>query len=423
MRPTEKNTKPRDSLQMAQWVTRKPLLSKPIHRWFTFPHSFTSELVHSLIDDWSLSRQDSVIDPFVGAGTTVLAAKEREVPAAGYDISPLAAFVSSVKTRTYDDVCSLGSAAKELDDRISEPPKKRSTSEYPAIVRRALPGRILPTMANCRDEINRLPYSTVEKDFMTLALLSTLPRYSRARPSGGWLKWSANSSRSTSFRGALRERLDQMITDVEAVQLPTAQDWHVEVADARSLPESSGAYSGVITSPPYPNRHDYTRVFGIELLFGFLNTEQLRSLRKQTLESHPEARPERKESPEYQAPELLSSAIDRLRDLDVDARVVRMLEGYFRDMHLFLLEAQRICMTGGRIALVVGNAQYAGVPILVDQIVASIGESIGLRCEGLCVARLRGNSAQQMAKYGRQPSRETIVTFRRCEDYQSVSQT
>ena len=414
MRPTVKITNPHGSLEMAGWVTRKPLLSKPIHRWFTFPHSFTSDLVHSLIDDWSLSKQDSVVDPFVGAGTTVLAAKERDVPAAGYDISPLAAFASSVKTRTYEDVCSLRLAAKELNDRISEPPKMRSTTEYPEIVRRALPGRILPTLANCRDEINRLPYSKLEKDFMTLALLGTLPRYSRARPSGGWLKWSSNSSRSTSFRGALQERLDQMITDVETVQLPSAQDWRVAVADARSLPESSGTYSGVITSPPYPNRHDYTRVFGIELLFAFLNSDQLRSLRRQTLESHPEARPKRTESPEYQRPELLSSALNQLRDLDVDARVIRMLNGYFTDMYLILVEAQRICKTGGRIALVVGNAQYAGVQILVDQIVASIGESIGLRCEALCVARLRGNSAQQMAKFGRQPSRETIVTFRRC---------
>ena len=402
---------------MAQWVTRKPLLTKPIHRWYTFPHSFTSELVHSLIDDWSLSKEHSIVDPFVGAGTTVLAAKEREVPATGYDISPLAAFVSRVKTTTYDDAGLLRSAAEELNCRLSEPFGMRSASEYPAIVRRALPGRILPTLANCRDEISRLPYSKPVRDFMTLGLLSTLPRYSRARPSGGWLKWTENSTRSTSFRRAIRQKLDQMIGDVEHAQLPKTEHWYVALADARSLPESSGKYDGVITSPPYPNRHDYTRVFGIELLFAFLNTDQLRSLRRQTVESHPEARPKRSESPGYDVPPLLSSALSRMRDA-VDPRVLRMLEGYFKDMYLFLLEAQRICRMDGRIALVVGNAQYAGVRVLVDEIIVSIGESIGLRCEALSVARLRGNSAQQMAKFGRQPSRETIVTFRRGEPCQ-----
>lgn len=400
---------------MAHWVTRKPLLSKPIHRWYTFPHSFTSELVHFLIDEWSLTTEHSIVDPFVGAGTTVLAAKERQVPATGYDISPLAAFVSRVKSTTYDDPYTLHSAAEELNSRLSKPCGLRPASEYPAILRRALPGRILPTLANCREQISRLPFSKPVRDFMTLALLSTLPRYSRARPSGGWLKWTENSSRSTSFRGALRHRLNQMLNDVENVRLPMAEHWCATVADARSLPESSGTYDGVITSPPYPNRHDYTRVFGIELLFAFLNTDQLRSLRRQTVESHPEARPIRRESPGYDAPELLSATLNRMRDIEVDPRVLRMLEGYFRDMYLFLLEVQRICRKGGRIALVVGNAQYAGIRVLVDEIIASIGESVGLRCEGLSVVRLRGNSAQQMAKFGRQPSRESIITFQRQE--------
>ena len=210
-----------------------------------------------------------------------------------------------------------------------------------------------------------------------------------------------------------------MLTDLENVKLPSAENWRIAVADARSLPESSGTFDGVITSPPYPNRHDYTRVFGIELLFAFLDTDQLLSLRRQTLESHPEARPKRRAVPGYDPPALLRSALNQIRGLKIDPRVLRMLEGYFRDMYLFLKEAQRICRTGGRIALVLGNVQYAGVQILVDEIIASIGESMGLRCEGLSVARLRGNSAQQMAKFGRQPSRETIVTFQRREPGQS----
>lgn len=400
---------------MAQWVTRKPLLSKPIHRWFTFPHSFTSELVYSLIDDWSLSEHDSIVDPFVGAGTTVLAARESGIPSTGYDISPLAAFVSSVKTKTYDDVNSLRSAAQELTKRLSGAIHAPDISKYPPILRRALPGKLLPTFVSCRDQINRLPYSKVERDFLTLALLSTLPRYSRARPSGGWLKWSANPTRSTSFRGQFRTRLNEMLSDIETTELPMTEDWKVTIADARTVPDPSGTYAAVITSPPYPNRHDYTRVFSIELLLAFLNSNQLRALRKQTLESHPEAKPQRQDLPEYRPPELLISALQRIQDYGGDPRVPRMLDGYFRDMYLFLLEARRVCKANGRIAVVIGNAQYAGVQVLVDQIIASIGENIGLLCEGLDVARLRGNSAQQMAKFGRQPSRETIVRFRKVQ--------
>ena len=79
------------------WVTPKPLMEKPIHRWYVFPHSFTSELVHTLIEEWGLTPSDRILDPFVGAGTTLLAAREKGIPATGYDLLPLATLAARVK--------------------------------------------------------------------------------------------------------------------------------------------------------------------------------------------------------------------------------------------------------------------------------------------------------------------------------------
>jgi hypothetical protein len=42
-----------------------------------FPHSFTSELVHALIKEWDLASHDHIVDPFVGAGTTLLVVGRR----------------------------------------------------------------------------------------------------------------------------------------------------------------------------------------------------------------------------------------------------------------------------------------------------------------------------------------------------------
>lgn len=90
-----------DAQMASRWVTPGPLRDRPIHRWYLFPHSFTDDLVHALIDEWVLGPEDRVLDPFVGAGTTLLAAKERGVSAVGYDISPLAVLSSRVKTAAY----------------------------------------------------------------------------------------------------------------------------------------------------------------------------------------------------------------------------------------------------------------------------------------------------------------------------------
>lgn len=90
-----------------------------------------------------------------------------------------------------------------------------------------------------------------------------------------------------------------------------------------------------------------------------------------------------------------------------------MVEGYFLDMYLCLREVARVCKKGARIAFVVGNAQYNNVPVPVDELTAEIGAQVGLACEKLIAVRYRGNSAQQMGKYGRRPSRESVVVLKK----------
>ncbi len=89
-----------------------------------------------------------------------------------------------------------------------------------------------------------------------------------------------------------------------------------------------------------------------------------------------------------------------------------MLKGYFEDLYLTLNSAAGVMRRGARMAYIVGNARYSGVNIDVDRILAAIGEQIGLNLEKIIVLRYRGNSAQQMGKYGREKSRESIVIFR-----------
>jgi hypothetical protein len=90
-----------------------------------------------------------------------------------------------------------------------------------------------------------------------------------------------------------------------------------------------------------------------------------------------------------------------------------MIEGYFLDLYICLRELRRVCRPGAKVALVVGNARYCGEPVLVDELTAEIGEQAGLTGEKLLAVRYRGNSAQQMGSYGRNPSWESIVIFRK----------
>lgn len=394
------------------WVTPKPLAGKPIHRWYVFPHSFTSELVHALIDDWGLTSKDHILDPFAGAGTTLLAAKEKGIPATGYDLSPLAVLTARVKVTNYKQA-RLKDLWSRLRRRIDPARWNGAARDYPELVSKALPGKLLGAFDAMDRAIGGLDATRRERDFFRLALLSTIPQHSRAVAEGGWLRWVDRRSRTSSLLADFTEHVDLMLEDLGAAPAQNSSSWRGKKADARSLPDAGATYSAVITSPPYPNRHDYTRVFGVELMFGFLDWEQTRQLRYQSFHSHPEAHPARPQANGYVRPRRLARAVAQIRRKEKDPRVCEMLDGYFLDLYLVLREVRRVCKRKARVAFVVGNAQYRGLAILVDELTAEVGEQAGLKCEKLLVARYRGNSAQQMGKHGRNPSRESVVVFKK----------
>ena len=401
-------------LDWRSWVTPRLLEDRPIHRWYVFPHSFTDELVKALIAEWELDGSDTIVDPFAGAGTAVLAAKELGIPAQGFDLSPLSVLATQVKVANYSPK-RLKRHWDSLSKGIRVCGADGEAEHYPDLVVEALRGRRLATLHAIKQSIAKLPASKAEKRFFLLALLSILPQFSRAVATGGWLSWRESFLRAESIRDALAEQVAMMLEDLDSRHLSRSADWAGTRADARALPFCGQRASAVISSPPYPNRHDYTRVFGVELMFGFLNWDETRDLRYQSFHSHPEARPKRPKASGYTEPAFVRRAIADVTRQPEQERVVRMLRGYFLDLYLSLKEVCRILKPGGRAGFVVGNAQYHGAVIEVDRATATIGEQCGLVCQEIRLVRERGNSAQQMGRFGRLPSRESVVLFARPE--------
>ena len=96
-----------------------------------------------------------------------------------------------------------------------------------------------------------------------------------------------------------------------------------------------------------------------------------------------------------------------------DPRIPTMIKGYFEDMLLVMKNMSRQLKRGGKAALVVGNTRFSGVMIPVDDILMTMCPLAGLEPEQVIVTRWRGNSAQQMGTYGREPSRESVVILRK----------
>ena len=203
-----------------------------------------------------------------------------------------------------------------------------------------------------------------------------------------------------------------MLSDVDSTHPTTMPGLsRAYVGDARCLPLDADSADAVLTSPPYPNRHDYSRVFHIGLLLLGNSESDVTSLRYKSLRSHVEAKaPEeyRDRLAGYVVPPSVARVVGNLPP-NIDNRVRRMIHGYFEDIFLSLQEAARILRPGGHLAYVVGNVRHAGVPVPVDEAISEIACTVGLAFNAAWVLRLRGNSAQQMGRFGREPSRESVV--------------
>ena len=157
-----------EHLGWRRWVTPKDAKERAVHRWYLFPHSFTGGLVHALLREWGLTRRDKVLDPFVGSGTTLLAAKEMGVSSDGFDLSPLAVLASKTKSATYSSR-RLDTAWQALARTIGQCKPNPISRAYPELVQRALPeGRLetLNTIATAIESTDCLPS---ERDFFRLA--------------------------------------------------------------------------------------------------------------------------------------------------------------------------------------------------------------------------------------------------------------
>ena len=87
--------------EYSKLVTPYQVNHLPVYRWYTYKHSFSRNLVSTIINKYNLGPGDVTLDPFCGAGTTLLASKESGIRALGLDLMPLSILATNVKLRRY----------------------------------------------------------------------------------------------------------------------------------------------------------------------------------------------------------------------------------------------------------------------------------------------------------------------------------
>ena len=301
------------------------------------------------------------------------------------------------------------------------------------------------------------------KALLKFVLLSILEDISYTSKDGQFLRWDSrskkvrlrNEQRVAAGKRPYKEFRKNSIMDVQTAILKALDLIIFDIALAKDSSNLAGKqhliqgsvletlpaqtdeqYDAVITSPPYCNRYDYTRTYALELAFLGLANEEVIALRQNMISCTVENRPKLKRladlyeslgrSRDFEGvsshlaqnrafQEILDALRTRSRRREVNNKgIISMVEGYFTELAFVTFELFRVCKPGARVGIVNDNVRYSGEVIPVDLLMSDIAASFGFVPETIYVLDQRkGNSSQQMGKYGREALRKSILIWKK----------
>jgi DNA modification methylase len=413
-------------------VNYKPLSNKPIHRWFKYREGYSTELVKELIKD--LPKGSVILDPFCGAGTTLLAAQDLGYESIGFDINPMSTLIAEVKTSNYSKK-DISTIAHELSEVVKLSKKSESDNKPELkIIDKVFNKEILASLLTIRHHIKTIE-NKKHREFLKVAWLSILEELSNAYKEGNGIKyrnrkrtpdgyinipqneWEESNFPKDKFefvKERFKTQVQLMIADItlDKRKKPKATVYNI-TAESMSQHIDFESVNYVIFSPPYCNCFNYFKIFKIELWMGeFVNSyKEMQALNRGGLRSHVETPLKKSTDIELR---IVSEFTDQIDPEKVwDKRIPLAVNGYFQDMMTVLGETYKVLSPKGACSIVVGNSSYAGILIPTDALLAKIGEMKGFDIRNIEIARHLTTSSQQVKLLGDRKEflRESIVNL------------
>lgn len=421
------------------------------YRWYKYKEAFSTELVQYLANKYCKNK-GKILDPFAGIGTTLFSCSQLGFDTDGIEVLPIGQYIieANIIARNHNKQKIANRLKYWKVNKVWK--GKGNTKDF----------KVLPITeaAYTKETEYKIKRYLAELDLeepslrkiLLFALLCVLESISFTRKDGQYLRWDYRSGRRKgkntfnkgqilSFDEAIINKLNEIIQDILIGDIKQDIFSYLENQPARGqinilkgsclniLPTlKTESYGGIITSPPYCNRYDYTRTYALEhALLGIKNSE-LASLRQAMLS----CTVENKQKDLLSLNNEWSKAInicDRLPLLQeisnyLDYKkeqkelnnkgIARMVKNYFYEMACVIQECYRVLEKDSFICMVNDNVRYAGASISVDLILAKIAEDIGFTIENILVLpQGKGNSSQQMGKHGRSPLRKCIYIWKK----------
>ena len=411
---------------------------RAFHDWYRFVLSFPPHLVRDYINDFGLGSKSVLLDPFCGTGTTLVESKLNGISSFGVEANPFAHFATSVKIDWDVDPDLLHSRSHEIaetaldilrrqgiddetscDGNIQDLPLRQLSQEESKLI---ISGSISPLplhkiliLLDCLKKLENERYYR----HLLLALANVLV-FTASNLHFGPEVGVGKPKIDVPIISSWLLKVEEIVNDLQNVAgkaHPYAQAYFDDARYLDKLPLHSSV-DAVITSPPYPNEKDYTRITRLEsVVLGFIRSRRdLQAFKKglirsntrnvyknddddQWIEEHPEIK--------RIADEIERRRIELGKTSGFERLYGRVTKLYFGGMVRHLATLRFVLRPNARLAYVVGDqASYLRVMIRTGQILAEIAQSLGYELVRIDLFRTRFATAT------REELREEVVILR-----------
>jgi len=355
-----------EKLWLGKLTTPLPDRRRPIYNWFLMKESFSRDLVLLLAETWNLGKENLVLDPFCGTGTTPLACREAGIDCVGYEVHPALLLAARVKLRDYN--------LEELRKRVASFLKgefERREAEVPGFVARVFPQAVLEEIISAREKILEMDDEST-REFLLLGLSNAAMRCSWAHKDGAAIK-VVKKPVSPLFP-ELSRQLRRMCGDLEKFRGKGSRSW-VEFCDARRMKLPDSSVDAVITSPPYLGKNEYISAYRIEQwIMGI----------------------------EGPAPgDLIGSGGGNFSEVvDLMGDKPKETWGYFGDVFQVIKEINRVCKEGANVCVVVSDGCFPDGPVEVCSTLCELAEKAGLKAKSIVIVNKRYCTTPTRRKIG-----------------------
>lgn len=374
-------------------------MSLPIHRWYRYSAGFSADwvrwLVHERCNDLGTF---SVLDPFSGVGTTLLACEAEGIQSWGFETHPFVHRIATAKLRGIHVALSqLRSMLEQFVNQVSASPLVE-LSAIPPLLSKCYKPEALSLLLTMRDLfLAEFDKKTPESELLWLIITAIL----RVCSGAGTAQWQyvlPNKSKSGVQEPlvAFQVKASEILQDVEYAQ---RNGWSarssVLLTDARAPQDCSQVQvDAVVTSPPYPNNYDYADATRLEMTFwGEINGwgDLQDTVRKHLIRSCSQ----HAAADRLVLDDVLSEAVlDPIRrDLSTACRTLAevretkggrknyhtMAAAYFRDLGLVFQSLRSLCRPGGFVCFVIGDSAPYGVYLSVDSWLGELALAAGFK--------------------------------------------